>query len=273
MFLGPSRQNPVPSGGALTAVQDWTPSGPRSVPNIFGWYDASDATTLWKDVARTSAVTADADIVLGMSDLSGLGNHLSEATNGPTYKLAIRNSLSVLRFDGVNDWLSTGAVLAPGQGTDQPYSAVAACMATSAAARHIVVGAGHTGSTQFIRYISCENAPGPWATTKTDDAAAAVSANNAAVGNTTPVVLSSVVPGTTASTWANGTIVTNAGAFDVGNTNVTRVSLGAANVGGSPVNFHLGDIYEVVIYSRAITTTERVMLERYLGNKWGITVA
>jgi hypothetical protein len=34
-----------------------------------------------------------------------------------------------------------------------------------------------------------------------------------------------------------------------------------------------GDIAEVLFWSRALTATERSRVERYLGRKWGITVA
>lgn len=67
------------------------------------FYDISDISTLWKDTAGTSPVTADGDIVKRVDDKSGNGNHLTEATNGPTYRVA--GALKRLQFDGSNDKL------------------------------------------------------------------------------------------------------------------------------------------------------------------------
>lgn len=93
---------------SIAAVK--TGFSPLSLPGLVGWWSFDDATYLWKDTARTSAVTVDSDIIKGVTDRSGNGNHMSEATNGPTWKTAIQNGLGIARFDGVNNVLTASAI-------------------------------------------------------------------------------------------------------------------------------------------------------------------
>lgn len=73
------------------------------------WLDASDTSTLYTDSSLTTLVSADGDPVGGWLDKSGNTRHATQAsgTNKPAYKTAIKNGLSVVRFDGVNDQLAT----------------------------------------------------------------------------------------------------------------------------------------------------------------------
>lgn len=75
------------------------------------WLDASDASTLYTDSGLTTLVAADGDPVGGWKDKSGNTRHATQAsgTNKPAYKTAIKNGFSVVRFDGVNDVLSSSA--------------------------------------------------------------------------------------------------------------------------------------------------------------------
>ena len=69
------------------------------------WYDPSDKTTLFQDVAGTVPVTKDGDPVALMRDKSGNGNHatVTVSTARPVYKTD--GILHHLSFDGVDDHL------------------------------------------------------------------------------------------------------------------------------------------------------------------------
>lgn len=88
------------SGGSSV----WLPSALSPTPTA--WYDPSDLSTLWKDTAGTTPVTADGDAVARIDDKSGNGRHLTQSTAGsrPLYKTS--GGISWLQFDGVDDYLS-----------------------------------------------------------------------------------------------------------------------------------------------------------------------
>lgn len=81
----------------------WTPLDLGAT--LTGWWDFSDATTLYEDTGATDPVDADADLILRANNKAGASYNATEATNPPTYKTGIRNGLSVARFDGSNDQL------------------------------------------------------------------------------------------------------------------------------------------------------------------------
>lgn len=85
------------SGGS-GASGAWTPA---SLPHLQVWLDASQIVGL-----------NDGDAVATWSDLSGNGNHYTQATASkrPTYKTGVQNSLPGVLGDGVDDILECAAI-------------------------------------------------------------------------------------------------------------------------------------------------------------------
>lgn len=90
-------------GGGLT--------DPTTVGSCVMWFDASDATTLYTDAAKTTNVSALGDLVYVWADKSGSGNDLTQATsnNRPLYMPAFANGLSA-----VTTLLDTSSITAAG---------------------------------------------------------------------------------------------------------------------------------------------------------------
>lgn len=77
------------------------------------WFDPSDKSTLFQDVAGTVPVTKDGDPVALMRDKSGNGNHATQSvsTSRPIYKTD--GVLHWLKPDGVDDSLFTSYIVKP----------------------------------------------------------------------------------------------------------------------------------------------------------------
>lgn len=88
----PGLQIISPRGGAA-----WTPA---NISGLKLWIDFSDADTLFTDAGSTP-VSSDGDAIYQANDKSGNGNHVLQATSAyrPSYKVNIKNSLSVSRYD------------------------------------------------------------------------------------------------------------------------------------------------------------------------------
>lgn len=98
----PGLQVISPRGGAAA----WTPA---SISGLKLWIDFSDVNTLFTDAGSTN-VSSDGDLIYQANDKSGLGNHLTQSTEGyrPAYKTYIQNSLSASLYDGADDNLIRG---------------------------------------------------------------------------------------------------------------------------------------------------------------------
>lgn len=85
------------AGSTASALADLFKNGEQGV-----WYDPSDKSTLFQDVAGTVPVTKDGEPVALMHDKSGNGNHAVQtvSTARPAYK--------GLYYDGVDDFMAMG---------------------------------------------------------------------------------------------------------------------------------------------------------------------
>lgn len=233
---------------------------PAQISGIADWWDAADAAT----------ITLNAGAVETWSSKAGLRNAATQATanNRPTTTTA--NGKTAVYFDGVNDGLDFSGTARADETWIVAFAQLSAqsgqrmVLAETASAFGLSVTQG--GSAKFI-----ENSWGNFT-----EGSGRMRVNYAAGASVVagPLVASTVrsaasglfvfVDGTQRSSAING--ATNGTASS---------SLAISRIGCfSSAQLQLdGWIGEIVCYNRPLTAAERSRVERYMGRKWGITVA
>jgi len=233
---------------------------PRSLSGLVGWWDAADSSTI--------------TVATGVSDWRdksgvGSGKTLLQTTANNQPALSSLRGKGALSLDGSNDRLTTsGNVTLVGDGCAWTLLSVIQSDGTGGIFNQDDLGSPRPPQFQRIwtgaspnktSRVFIQNSGG----TVTGAVSQGVIANGVAC------VLTSRQSSDTSDIWVNGA---NNGTLAL-TPNTTRFSK-VAEVGAiNAASFFTGLICEIVFYERALTTLERQTVERYLGRKWGITVA
>jgi len=203
------------------------------------WLDFSDVTTLFQDTARTNAITADAQMIKGVTDKSGTGNHGIEATNGPTYKVNILNGKSIARFSGGVTLSDTSITSIP-----QPYSIVVVFKPNGVASQQYMIR--NSGFNVMLRI-------------EATGVITLHSGASIATAATTAVwqMISGVFNGASSKVYKNGA---EAASGNGGSLAVADYAL-APNLAG--------DVAEIFIVA-SLSVAGRQALENYLNTKWAV---
>lgn len=261
----------IGGGESLQVRQGLMSVGPSGIPNLLAWYDFSDINSLWQDTGRTTAVTANGQNIQGVTDKSGNGNHLSQASasNAPIYTTGVKNGLS--SADGAaNRFLDNGNTFSLGS-------------------PHTIVAVGRTRTTAIPANFS-STFVGPEATGASNTSLNVGPGVGPFLGgvlySTNAVTVTSVVDPTSAlGIWHVWVMefdgVTNTMYTEL----VTDVTFGAAgaatrttgtrlghdgNLGGPDSGDWSSFMSEVYMINGLLTTAERVSLTTSLQTKWNI---
>ncbi|MDB5185269.1 MAG: hypothetical protein JWN38_1077 [Candidatus Saccharibacteria bacterium] len=219
---------------ALSAPSAFTPA---TLSGLVAWYDASQITGL-----------ADGDAVAQWNDLSGNGNHAVQATgaNKPTYKTNIQNGKPVVRFNGTTTVLARTL----GVALTAPYTIVVVGRASQGVSANECFVSG--GNSTFLsgrttgRYAIQSGSPG--FAQQSNNLVTKTNAFVLVIGtfSTTPIVRVSGIDGAVGS-WASVA-------------NMSNIYLGAV----TNADYLNGDLAEVIVYNRVLTSGEVTQLETYL---------
>lgn len=245
---------------ALTAARSlhlrpgrWTP---KELSLLSLWLDADDPSSLtWSSVSRPA--------VSAWNDKSGNGRHLTQSVEGnqPTVATAAQNGRNVVRFDGVNSFLSGGGSMLNLETADLS-----------------IVGAfrNETNSYVLSKTSGGVNATAEWTFSSSGCQAFMTGAvvNTLQASNTNATKIQSwVLDRSDSSTlWTNGAQADQ----DLGPTNFSDANAinAALLLMGSSSNTSAsrlqGDVYEIVLSRTALSVTDRQSVEGYLAHKWGL---
>ncbi len=247
--------------------------------------DASDTTSLLRSSNCTGAIATNAQ---------GVGCWLDKSGNAANAMQTILGDEPVVNSAGIGGRRTLGFTLARENWLDVPSASirnlrsaattiVAVARATSTenstdnSASAIAVWQGyHNGMMLYghptAYYLGNEH----WAR---DNGGPRSGASIGGIVSGTPFVGSAITSFSSATEWEshsflNGSASAPSTATDPNPGGVSSFHIGQGNVAPSPdYRYRLdGEIGEVLLFSRALTTVERQRVERYLGWKWGVLV-
>jgi hypothetical protein len=233
---------------------------PASISGIANWWDANDANT----------VTLNAGAVQTWTSKAGLNTAASQSTANNRPVTINVNGKTALSFDGANDGLDFTGV----SRTDETWIIAAAQTVDQSGQRQMLSdgsnGAGMSATKTTVKLF--EVAFGGF-TEGTNRLRVQYSATASALMG--PGVFTCV-----RSAAAGGFVFIN-GTQRIGAVSPFASSFSTSNADtmsrigyySSTLFQYQGWIGEILCYSRALADSERLKCERYLGNKWGITVA
>lgn len=225
---------------------------PSQIAGLQAWYDLADATTLGPTSAGVGTVSNNGPVKF-VRDKSSAGLNLTQTgadSISPSYVSSALNGRSGLSFDGA-DYLNGSALL-----MTAPFSLFIVCKANV------------TGSSRVCG-VKSDRSIGPFAASNTQwGFFNAGGVQTFGVSATAASVLAMTCTAALAGVlYGNGT---QSVAPTLASVTPIGFSLGGDVAGTGSLN---GLAYEVIGYNSALTAAQVSTVSRYLGRKWGITVA
>lgn len=244
-------------------------------------YSSVGGLALWL-AADLSFGTNGGNSVSTWTDLSGNSNNAVQ-TDGSAQPLYITNSINglpVVRFDGVDDQLVVPNI----SGTNN--FTIIAVARTSGQETIVPESNSGVGGSQGEQYLLSDNRPLDTGNTNNSGAGVSLGDNGVSVfeyqwmpsgpDQTPPQAVFAGAVGTNAalvsvvysanqpSIYLNGSLVR------VGLTSLRSNVFAPREIGGDAYGFFNGDIAEILIFNRALSDSERVVVESYLDDKYAV---
>jgi lysophospholipase L1-like esterase len=242
---------------------------PTDISNLAAWYDASHA---------ASFTYSSGTLVSQWNDRSANARHLTQGTAGnqPTRSASV-NGLGAVWFDGVDNVLGGGDVIDLGTDSISVFAVVKFNTIPSSNGRTIIgkykVNPSDGSWILLLAYNASAKLQAIY------DAGTVATAESTTFSATTPKLIGTIIDraaGSITNRVSKATDGTTTFTPDDGSSRniVHELWVGAlrnsANSGFQSGYWHNGYICEIVVYTKALNSTERDQVEAYLDTKWGL---
>jgi hypothetical protein len=222
----------------------------------------SSTNKLWLD-ANTLGLSNGAG-VSSFEDVSLNGNTFTQtnSSNQPVYTTSGLNGLPVVTFDGVNDYMSRGAT----SGLETSAITVFVVYKKASLKAQTLINAGYTG--ELDKWILYSNSGNDRMNSKHKSPTNKIVYYN---DSNTPTIVSAHLNSSHSRTYENGVLMQNSSASYIAESGNNLIRIGAYNYNLTG-SFLEGFIAEMVVFNTQLNDLERIMVENYLGNKYGFTI-
>ena len=258
------------------------PFAPSDISGLKLWLDADDSRTLFADTSGTTKATTDGTAVALWVDKSGNGNNVSQSTASarPAIKSSFTNGRNVLNFDGSNDTLiapsstatfkflhSTGSTVFIVVNYKSPASTYTSYFTTASSTNNVgYLILRYTNDKTGMPYIA-GGVGGSWVVVNESDAGY--------IDNTQFYLVCCACDPTNATAANRATGYKNGRSPFKNNTQTLAASTANSTYDlaiGSEGGIYYANVYiaEILAYNTILTASQRIQVETYLNNKWGL---
>jgi hypothetical protein len=270
---------------------------PRRIPGLAAWYDAADAASVTLDTGRVSQ----------WSDKSGNARHATNSTSGstqPSYTTAARNGLNVVRFvaasvqrlsvpsstatfkflhDGTPCWWIAVNTFGTVSNPATEYVLFQTTPSSSSSGISMAYDDSYGGANDAASLTTYRASSGTYSASTLNAGGTAFSSSYQNILTPNTLLAIDCLLDVSSATAANRILLAVNGGTAIG-ANVRTNAPSTANASGnmifgaylsgatfsSPLQ---GDICELMFFSQQPTAAARDLIRRYLGAKWGVTIA
>lgn len=240
-------------------------TSPLDVDSLFYWFAADVGVTdsLGGAIANNEGVGT-------WNDLSGNGYNVTQTTNGarPVYKATGGpGSKPCIQFDGSNDFLASTSHW---WGSDDLTVFVVMKNTSNSTSIEFIVGKNKTNTNKRQWQVYIDGVGDDTHFQSDSDGSSPVSSAYISYEGSIWESYSIISNPTTVTWWKDGVSQTVTGSSqNILDDNTTGLFIGARDA-ASPDFFHDMSISEIIVYTRALTATERAAIENYLNKKYDL---